>query len=206
MSDQRQRGSGAADGDRLLQTHPLADWVATAEPGIGGACGAATQLHLPPEQGGDGDCSSAPGAAGGELEAAAAAAAPRRRRFPAGPLAVARGRCGQRAKRGAEAGREPDPRPGPKVSWPRPIALLGGRLGALLARAHAAAACAQRARGTQGGRGPQLQLCGDSKARLPELDEEAETGELGDRWCSGGGLAAAHFATRPSVCLKFAST
>lgn len=54
----------------------------------------------------------------GEPEAADIAVAAHRPRFPADPLVVARGRCGQRAKRGAEAGREPGRVPGPNASRP----------------------------------------------------------------------------------------
>lgn len=87
-----------------------------------------------PGQGRDGDCSLDTGSTRGELEAAAATAAARRPDYPAGQLAVARGRCNQWAKRGAEAGREPDPPPGP-------FSVLGGLPGALLPSAHPAAAC-----------------------------------------------------------------
>lgn len=67
------------------------------------------QLKLP-VQGRDGDCNQAAGAPGVQLETAAIAP-----RCPAaGSLDAACGRCYQRVKRGAEAGREA----GPKASWP----------------------------------------------------------------------------------------
>lgn len=107
-------------------------------------------LGLPlslPVQGRDGDFGLASGTARGELEAAGAAGAARQPRVPAGPLPFARGRCDQRAKRGAEAGRELHPLPGAKACWPGRTAPLGGRPDARLPGAHAAAAVAARGAG-----------------------------------------------------------
>lgn len=138
----------AAKGDRLLETHPLPDWVEAAKPGIGwslwGGLVAATSSALPqlPAQGRDGGGSLASGTAHRELEAADSADAARRPSVPAGPLPLACGRCDQRAKRGAEAGREAESTSGPQGL----LALLCGRLSVALPSAPPAVAAGAQER------------------------------------------------------------
>lgn len=132
--------------------------------------GALPQL---PVQGRDGDRSLASGSARRELEAPDSAGAARQRRVTAGPLPLARGRCDQRAKRGAEAGREPDPLPGPKACWPGRIALLRGRLDVPLPGAHPAAAVGVRERALVS-----TSLLWRQQSLAFELDKESETGRL----------------------------
>lgn len=102
----------SAEDDWLLETpHPLADWVAAAKPGIGGARRAGSQqpgLQLQ-GQGRNGDCSLVTGSACGELEDTTAATVACWTDYPADQFAVARRRCNQWAERGAEAGREVHP-------------------------------------------------------------------------------------------------
>ena len=135
-------------------------------------------------QGRDGDYDLAAGTAREELEAADASVAARLPRFPAGPLAVARGRCDQRAKRRTEAGRKPDPFPSPTASWPGPSCQFRGLLDTLLPSGHSTAACAW----------------------LRELDEESDRKAPGRLmvfwWRIGRGHP--YVAKKSSNCLKSA--
>lgn len=128
----------------------------------------------------DGDCSWVTGSARGKLEDATAAAFACWPDYPAGQLAVARGRCDQWAKRGAEAGREALP-----PSAPYPWSVVGGHPGALLPGTHPVAMTVLGALSAPARERPPV--CGGIKAGLRKLGEESRTGTLlGDR--SGGSM------------------